>query len=88
MMRFLLKTVQPEIPSQAQDDTALLLDGSHYKRRKAGCLAGLDRVENKNYFFGAIASLVAFATRNFTTVLALIWMGSPVCGLRPMRALR
>ena len=42
------------------------------------------------YFLGAgaIASLVAFATRNFTTVLALIWMGSPVCGLRPMRALR
>jgi hypothetical protein len=37
---------------------------------------------------GAIASLVAFATRNFTTVLALIWIGSPVCGLRPMRALR
>jgi len=43
-----------------------------------------------NYFLagGAIASLVAFATRNFTTVLALIWIGSPVCGLRPMRALR
>ncbi len=41
-----------------------------------------------DYFFGAIASLVALAMRNFTTVLALIWMGSPVCGLRPMRALR
>ncbi len=43
-----------------------------------------------NYFLagGAMASFVAFATRNFTTVLALIWMGSPVCGLRPMRALR
>src|SRR6185369_45401 len=44
--------------------------------------------KNQNYFLGAIASLVALATRNFTTVLALIWMGSPVCGLRPMRALR
>ena len=46
--------------------------------------------EPGNYFFagGAMASLVAFATRNFTTVLALIWIGSPVCGLRPMRALR
>src|ERR1700730_1026733 len=39
-------------------------------------------------FLGAIASLAALATRNFTTVLALIWMGSPVCGLRPTRALR
>src|SRR5271165_3145209 len=41
------------------------------------------------YFFtGAITSLAALATRNFTTVLALILMASPVCGLRPMRALR
>src|ERR1700730_3062626 len=39
-------------------------------------------------FLGAIASLAALATRNFTTVLALIWMGSPVCGLRPTRAFR
>ena len=35
-----------------------------------------------------MASLAALATRNFTTVFALIWIGSPVCGLRPMRALR
>jgi len=36
---------------------------------------------NTDYgFLGAIASLAALATRNFTTVLALIWMGSPVCG--------
>src|SRR5271168_3367029 len=41
-----------------------------------------------HYFFGAIASFAAFATRNFTTVFALMAMGSPVCGLRPMRALR
>src|SRR5215813_293636 len=41
-----------------------------------------------HYFLGAIASFAAFATRNFTTVFALIWIGSPVCGLRPMRALR
>src|SRR3981081_2111955 len=45
-------------------------------------------LEAENYFLGAIASLAALATRNFTTVLALIWMGSPVCGLRPTRALR
>src|SRR5580700_5925765 len=45
-------------------------------------------LEQQNYFLGAIASFAALATRNFTTVFALIWMGSPVCGLRPMRALR
>src|SRR5579862_6974904 len=33
-------------------------------------------------------SLKAFAARRRTTVLALILMGSPVWGLRPMRALR
>src|SRR5215469_18302733 len=42
-----------------------------------------------DYFFGgAIVSLATLATRNFTTVLALILMVSPVCGLRPRRALR
>ena len=42
-----------------------------------------------NYFFGgAMMSLAALATRNFTTVFALILMVSPVCGLRPRRALR
>src|ERR1035437_7442133 len=43
----------------------------------------------KNYFLvGAMTSLAALATRNFTTVLALILMAAPVWGLRPMRALR
>src|ERR1700733_5046867 len=42
------------------------------------------------YYFlgGAITSFAALATRNLTTVLALILMASPVCGLRPMRAFR
>src|SRR5580698_5538199 len=41
------------------------------------------------YFFGgAMVSLAALATRNLTTVFALILMGSPVWGLRPRRALR
>ena len=40
------------------------------------------------YFLPRIASLAALATRNFTTRLALIWMVSPVAGLRPTRALR
>ena len=40
------------------------------------------------YFAPRIASLAALATRNFTTRLALIWIASPVAGLRPMRALR
>ena len=41
------------------------------------------------YFFlgGATASLNAFARRVFTTVLAGIWMASPVWGLRPVRPL-
>src|ERR1700733_7064031 len=41
------------------------------------------------YFFGgAMVSLATLATRNLTTVFALILMGSPVWGLRPRRALR
>jgi hypothetical protein len=50
---------------------------------KAGCFAGLflddsalrtrPPARHLNYaFFGAIASFAAFATRNFTTVFALI----------------
>src|SRR6266850_2502177 len=45
----------------------------------------------ENYFFfapGAMASLAALATRNFTTVLAAILIASPVAGFRPIRALR
>src|SRR5690348_16603819 len=42
----------------------------------------------EGYFLGAITSFTALATRNFTTVLAAILMGSPVCGLRPIRAFR
>jgi len=33
------------------------------------------------FLAGAITSLAAFATRNFTTVLALILICSPVAGL-------
>ena len=43
------------------------------RSEKAGFAAGLRNLENSvHYFLGAMASLVAFATRNFTTVLALI----------------
>src|ERR1700685_1049946 len=46
-------------------------------------------MKTKNYFLTPrIASFAALATRNFTTRLALIWMASPVLGLRPMRAAR
>src|SRR5437588_10619612 len=55
---------------------------------KKPALGRLFYQNQENYFLGAIASFAALATRNFTTVLALIWIGSPVCGLRPMRALR
>src|SRR2546423_2012587 len=55
---------------------------------KKPALGRLFYQNQENYFLGAIASLAALATRNFTTVLALIWIGSPVCGFRPTRALR
>src|SRR5205814_7482504 len=55
---------------------------------KKPALGRLFYQNQENYFLGAIASFAALATRNFTTVLALIWIGSPVCGLRPTRALR
>ena len=35
-----------------------------------------------------MASFAALATVNFTTVLAGMWIVSPVAGLRPMRAFR
>ena len=42
-----------------------------------------------DYFLGgATASLAALESRNFTVVLALILIASPVAGLRPMRAAR
>src|SRR5579883_2100456 len=50
-----------------------------------GCAENLGRAA-ENYF--RTASLNAFDARSRTTVLALILMASPVCGLRPMRALR
>src|SRR6516225_2574743 len=51
--------------------------------------AGPGKIRTRSYFFGgAIVSFTALATRNFTTVLAGILIASPVCGLRPMRALR
>jgi hypothetical protein len=40
---------------------------------RAGCEAGPYSLrESRNYFLGAIASFAALATRNFTTVFALI----------------
>src|SRR5580692_6318787 len=62
----------------------------HGQKIKGRPQAGLrHQFHHNDYgFLGAMASLAALATRNFTTVLALIWIGSPVCGLRPTRALR
>src|SRR5262249_27191307 len=42
----------------------------------------------QSYFLPSTASFRLFARRNLHTRLAGILMGSPVCGLRPMRALR
>src|SRR5258707_10118929 len=54
--------------------------------RRKNPAAGAHNLHEKNYF--RIASFNAFAGRRRTTVLALILIASPVCGLRPMRALR
>src|ERR1700675_4683286 len=63
-------------------------DEASQQKIKGRPKAGLRNESYTNYFLGAIASLAALATRNLSTVLAGIWMGSPVCGLRPTRALR
>src|SRR5262249_20184961 len=42
----------------------------------------------QSYFLPSTASFRLFARRNLHTRLAGILMGSPVCGLRPIRALR
>ena len=47
--------------------------------KKSECL---ERIQ-ADYFLPRIESFAAFATRNFTTFLAGIWMTSPVAGLRP-----
>jgi hypothetical protein len=52
-----------------------LEDALRLKKRRPAFAAGLNVGTEKNsydYFLGAIASLAALATRNFTTVLALI----------------
>ena len=59
------------------------------KRGEARSFSSFMVQSGKYYFFGgAMTSFAALATRNLTTVLALILMASPVWGLRPMRALR
>src|SRR5579864_6418338 len=75
-----LRRVMSPIPMTIQLSMGTKKQGRHK--------AGLHSNENQNYFLGAIASFAALATRNFTTVFALIWIGSPVWGLRPTRALR
>ena len=50
--------------------------------RNTGCLVDCKVL----HFTPRIASLAAFATRNFTTRLALIWIVSPVAGLQIGRA--
>src|SRR5262249_47557450 len=47
-----------------------------------------DGARRSSYFLPSTVSLRLLARRNLHTRLAGILMGSPVCGLRPMRALR
>src|SRR5512142_3431543 len=59
------------------------------KKRRGTMPAPDRRVARESYFMPPrIASFAAFATRNFTTRFAAILIGSPVAGLRPIRALR
>ena len=57
-------------------------------KKGAPCGAPFSEHLEGDYLAPRIASFAALATRNFTTFLALIWMVSPVAGLRPRRALR
>src|SRR4029077_6351698 len=52
------------------------------------CMDKTGKIRSLRGYAPRTASLKAFAARKRTTVLALILIGSPVCGLRPMRALR
>src|SRR4051812_31484040 len=60
------------------DDNPVEHGSLHKQKLKAGGSRPSNIKEIRNYFLGAIASFAALATRNFTTVFALIWMGSPV----------
>ena len=63
--------------------------GTGGRSRNWGTPGGGSPNSSVPYFFAPrIASLAAFATRNFTTRLAGILIASPVAGLRPMRAFR
>jgi hypothetical protein len=54
---------------KADSKVGLLID-SNFSRAKRP--RHTETTTQPNYFFGAIASFAAFATRNFTTVFALI----------------
>ena len=61
---------------------------SHDGRLTASLAVAVALPASGNYFLGgAIVSFATFATRNLTTVFALILMASPVCGLRPSAGL-
>ena len=67
----------PDLPQPRR----IVMNAEAITRLPAGGLGLADvRSTSASYFFlgGTTASLNAFARRNFTTVLAGIWMGSPV----------
>src|SRR4051794_9952907 len=77
------------ITTKTKDRATLLPVKWHGSRRAETHVSALHVYCKSHYFLGgAIVSFATFATRNLTTVLALILMASPVCGLRPVRALR
>jgi hypothetical protein len=83
-------------PKTVSEYKAARLTGTHVSRSQAGVemLQAIDprelrrREQLAHSETGQMASLSSFEARKATFLLALIWMASPVAGLRPMRAAR
>src|SRR5207249_967250 len=72
---------RPAGASRLRETAPRSVESLERKRRGPGPGGG-------TYFFPSTASFTLFASRNLHTRLAGILIGSPVCGLRPIRALR
>src|SRR5439155_26533453 len=88
--RTLAHRVMPPIPKRSGRGTAPTRrqNGTARAPRSREPTAADRRARPRPHFFPSTASFRDLARRNFTTRLAGILMGSPVCGLRPIRALR
>src|SRR6266568_2782483 len=76
-MLMVISSSNQEALGEAQD--------KRYRRPVAGRRQSYQKTDLRNYI---TASLSSFAARKATFLLALMWMVSPVAGLRPSRAAR